>query len=366
LSPPLPGRPGVSVVIVNYRSWGDVATLVGSLARSPRVASGFCEVLVVDNASGQPIPAALRTSTPGVRLILRPSNGGFSSGVNVGWQAATAPWLLILNPDVVPGPDFLDRVADRIDAFERRPEGPPGVVGFALKNPDGTRQPSVGAFPSLFRTVWEQLIPRSRRKYQPDWRVKAGRVDWVTGACFLVSATLLEAVGGMDDDFFLYYEEVALCRDANRRGWSVEYDASVSVVHLRPLQNRPISPKMRVITRHSKLLYFRKHLPRWQFVALAWAIQAEARARGAWCRMRGQPGLKTWRAVGWMARKLRSGADFHGRAVLELAESVDELVDDDRDEAGGGPRPGGHSGNDQPIRTRNRSRRARGARPTSP
>ena len=97
---------------------------------------------------------------------------------------------------------------------------------------------------------------------------------------------MLEELGGMDDDFFLYYEEVALCRSARTRGWSVEYDPGVSVVHLRPLQNRPISPKMRVITRHSKLLYFRKHLPPWQFAALKSIVRVEARIRAAWCRVR--------------------------------------------------------------------------------
>jgi len=353
---PFLGHPKLSVVIVNYRSWGDVASLVGSLARSSLIASGVCEILVVDNASGAPIPASLQNPTPGVRLILERSNGGFSSGVNAGWRASRAPWLLILNPDIVPGPDFLTEVVARVDAFERRPEGNPGVVGFALRNPDGTRQPSVGAFPNLVRTVWEQLIPRTRRKYQPDWRVKAGRVDWVTGACFLVAAPLLEATGGMDDDFFLYYEEVALCREATRRGWSVEYDPGVAVVHLRPLQNRAISPKMRVITRHSKLLYFRKHLPRRQFVALTWAVQAEAKARGAWCRLRKLPGAKTWRAVGWMAHRLRTGGELKGRAVVALADSADESADE------GGPRPGpAHR-----VLDRRGFRRARGTRPTSP
>ena len=346
-------------MIVNYRSWGDVASLVGSLAGCPLILSGFCEILVVDNASGEPIPASLRDPAPGVRLILQRSNGGFSSGVNAGWRASRAPWLLILNPDIVPGPDFLSEVAARVDAFERRPEGVPGVVGFALRNPDGTRQPSVGAFPSLARTVWEQLIPRTRRKYQPDWRVKAGRVDWVTGACFLVSTPLLEATGGMDDDFFLYYEEVALCREATRRGWSIEYDPGVAVVHLRPLQNRAISPKMRVITRHSKLLYFRKHLPSRQFVALAWAVQAEAKARGAWCRLRGLPGGRTWRAVGWMAHRLRTGGELRGSAVLTLADSVDESADD------GKPRPD-RTGPVARVPARPRFRRARGTRPTSP
>ncbi len=326
------GPPELSVVIVNYQSWGDVATLVGSLARSPRIRSGACEVLVVDNASNQPIPESLSRPIPGVRLLFEASNGGFSAGVNAGWRASRSRWLLVLNPDVVTDADFLDQVLDRINALDVRSGSRPGVVGFALRNPDGTRQPSVGAFPSLIRTIWEQVIPRARRKYQPEWRLRAGPVDWVTGACFLVAAPLLEAVGGMDEDFFLYHEEVALCRAATRRGWTVEYDPGVAVVHLRPLQNRAISPKMRVITRHSKLLYFRKHLPRRQFVALAWAIQAEAKVRGTWCRLRGQSAARTWRTVDQMARGFRTGAELKGSAVLALAESVDDSTEGDRAE----------------------------------
>jgi GT2 family glycosyltransferase len=171
--------------------------------------------------------------------------------------------------------------------------------------------------------VWEQLIPRSRRKYQPDWRIKPGAVPWVTGACVLLNPKMMEDLGGMDEDFFLYYEEVALCRAATDRGWRVEYDPSVTVRHLRPLQNRAISPKMRVITRHSKLLYFRKHLPRWQFLGLAAIIGVEAHVRGAWAKANHRAiDERCWRAVGGIVRDLTTHAQLRGRSVLALADAV--------------------------------------------
>jgi N-acetylglucosaminyl-diphospho-decaprenol L-rhamnosyltransferase len=319
----------LSVVIVNYRSWPDVDRLVSSLASSPSIASGIAEILVVDNASGEPIPPPFLEPIPGVRLILRPDNDGFSSGVNAGWKASTSPWLLVLNPDVVPEGELIGRTLDRIAAYERRSGGVPGVVGFGLRNPDGSHQPSVGAFPGLFRTAWEQLIPRSRRKYQPEWRLRPGPVDWVTGACMLLNARMLSELGGMDEDFFLYYEEVALCRSADRGGWGVEFDPEVAVVHLRPLQNRPISPKMRVVTRHSKLLYFRKHLPSWQFAALDATVRLESKVREAVARARGRSReARSWRLVGRVAKLLAAGADLRGRAVRIMAETVDDPAEE--------------------------------------
>jgi N-acetylglucosaminyl-diphospho-decaprenol L-rhamnosyltransferase len=286
------------------------------------VAAGACEVVVVDNASDVPVPPALIDPPPGVRLIRRRDNGGFAAGVNTGWRASRSPWLLLLNPDVVPGADLLGQVLERL---ERTPTGPgaPGIVGFALRNADGSRQPSVGPFPGLARSLCEQLIPRSRRKYQAGWRTRPGPVAWVTGACMLLNARLLHDLGGMDEDFFLYYEEVALCRSARRLGWRVEYDDRVEVVHLNPLQNRRVTPALRVITRHSKLLYFRKHLPRWQFVSLAWIVAAEAWLRRLGARALGRDEeVRAWRAIGRMARALRLGVDLRGPAVRRLAEAV--------------------------------------------
>lgn len=313
----------MTIVVVNYESWPDIVRLVDSLRDEPELRSGDCEVVVVDNASTGPIPARLDILPAGVRLILRPDNGGFAVGVNAGWRAARSPWLLVLNPDVDVTPGFLRRTFARLDHYDAQVGGPAGIVGFGLLNPDGSAQGSVGAFPSLGRSIREQFIPRARRKYQPARRIRAGRVDWVTGACMLVNTALMDDVGGMDEDFFLYHEEVAFSRVAQSRGWRVEFDPTVQVVHRHPLQNRPISPKMRVITRHSKLLYFRKHLPRWQFRTLTAIVRMESAMRGRWSSLRGRLAeARAWAVIGKIARELELGRPVRGRQVLDLAESI--------------------------------------------
>jgi GT2 family glycosyltransferase len=327
--PPLP-PPLLSILIVNYENWDDVGALVSRIARSAAVASGAAEVVVVDNASSRPPPPSF--PPPGVRLILSPENGGFSAGVNLGWRASRGRWILLLNPDVVAGSDLPDRVLDRVARYESRPGGPPGIVGFGLRDADGTRQPSVGAEPGLLQSLGGLFLPRRRRKYQPDRRLRPGApVPWVTGACALVDARVLEALDGMDEDFFLYYEEVALCRSARALGRRVEYDPSVEVVHLRPLQGRPLSARFRVIVRHSKLLFFRKHQPSWEFHVLCRLVAAEAIARGVWARLRGDgPGVRSAAAVGRVVRDVRRGGPLRGLRVRELADTVD---------AGAGPPP---------------------------
>jgi GT2 family glycosyltransferase len=317
----------VTVVIVNYNSWPDVLRLVRALARAEEIVTGLAEIVLIDNASEGAIPAELELPITGVHLVARPENDGFAAGVNAGWHAARGRWLLVLNPDIVVAPGWLAAVVARIqrieDEAEARAAAPPGIVGFALRNPDGSRQPSVGSFPSLARTLWEQLIPRSRRKYQADWRTRARAVPWVTGACMLVNTQLLVLLNGMDEDFFLYYEEVALCRSAFCAGWRVEFDPSVAVTHLRPLQNRALSPKMRVITRHSKLLYFRKHLPHWQFLGLSWIISLEALILGRRSLGMGRvEDARSWRTIHELARAFRAGVAPRGRDVRILAEAV--------------------------------------------
>jgi GT2 family glycosyltransferase len=317
--------PRLAVILVNYNGWADVVRLVTALVAEPEFAAGVLQVVIVDNASPEPIPQDfMRSPPPGLSLLLRPDNGGFAVGVNAGWRLARSPWLLVLNPDVEIEKGLIGQVIERIEHHERQPTGLPGIVGFGLRNADGSKQGSVGVFPSLFRTIREQFIPRSRRKYQAGWRIRSGPVDWVTGACMLVNARMIADLGGMDEDFFLYYEEVAFSRSAQDRGWRVEYDPSIEVIHRHPLQNRPVSPRMRVITRHSKLLYFRKHLPAWQFRWLSWIVTGEATIRGlgAWVRGRSQE-RRAWKTIGEVSFRLRAGQKIGGREILQLAETAD-------------------------------------------
>src|SRR5207253_2898435 len=96
-------------------SWPDVDRLVATLASTAEVASGLCEVVVVDNASDGPIPAGWEDPAPGVRLLAQGENVGFAAGVNLGWKAARGPWLLLLHPDggVRPGERRAPRRAGR-------------------------------------------------------------------------------------------------------------------------------------------------------------------------------------------------------------------------------------------------------------
>ncbi|MBV8488102.1 MAG: glycosyltransferase family 2 protein [Planctomycetaceae bacterium] len=317
--------PRLTAILVNYNGWPDVVRVVTTLSTEPEFHQGRLHVVVVDNASQGPVPEPLlRDPPPGLKLLLRPENGGFAVGVNAGWRLSRSPWLLVLNPDVEIESGLVGQVLARLDRYEQQPSGTPGIVGFGLRNPEGTPQGSVGVFPSLWRTVREQFIPRYRRKYQSGRRIRSGPVDWVTGACMLLNARMVAQLEGMDEDFFLYYEEVALCHAAQSKGWRVEFDDSVQVVHQHPLQNRPVSPKMRVITRHSKLLYFRKYLPCWQLRALSWIVTAEAASRGAMSCIRGDAeATRAWAAIGDLARQFRGGTIVKGSDMLPMAEAVE-------------------------------------------
>ena len=317
-------RVAVSVIIVNYESWPDVALLAETLAQAPEIRSGRWELIVVDNSTRQRVPDCMEPPPFGVRVIVNARNLGFAAGVNVGCEVARGEWILLLNPDVAIDADFPAKVRERIGHYDRRPEGRPGIVGFALRNEDGTPQPSVGIEPSLIQSLRGQFIPRARRKYQSASRAVAGCVSWVTGACVLIDAAALRAGNGMDEDFFLYYEEVALCRTVRRLGRSVEFDPAVSVTHLRPLQNRAVSPKLRVITRHSKLVYFQKHRPLVEFLVLRRVVLFEAAVRRAWARASGDFAQgRCWALVGRIARRMGASRKVVGRDVIEWAETLD-------------------------------------------
>jgi GT2 family glycosyltransferase len=172
---------------------------------------------------------------PEVRLLRNSSNLGYAKGVNLGIECASAEYFLILNPDIETGPDPIERLWD---FMEKTPDA--GIVGGKLLNPDGTLQMSCRVFYTvpvvlLRRTFLGRVFPDSkavRRHLMQDWDHGSDRqVDWVIGACMMVRREAYENVGGMDERFFLYLEDVDWCYRMKKHGWKVYYVHSSVMTH---------------------------------------------------------------------------------------------------------------------------------------
>jgi len=280
--------PRLSVIIVNYRQWHETAKLVRQLRADPLVRDGAVEVIIVDNHSPASRLMHKLRRLPAVSLRRWNKNHGFARAVNEGCRLSRGDWFLLLNPDIELTPGFLRGAFDLAETLSQR-EPRAGVLGFRLRNGDGSRQLSTGRFPTLLGTLARLLLPRRRRKYQAVPAETRSRVPWVTGCCLLVRRQCLEELGGLDEEFFLYYEDVDLCRRAAACGWSTWFEPKLTAVHYHPLHLRRVPAVLRLVTRHSLLTYGRKHWPGWQFNVLARIIRAEAWARRVWARLRGDP-----------------------------------------------------------------------------
>jgi len=288
----------VSVVVVNYRQWENTAALVRQLAAAPCTRHGATEVVVVDNHS-PPHPVAKRLRRwPGVSLRRWGRNRGFARAVNEGCRLSRGEWFLLLNPDITLPDNFLECVLTLTDELISN-DPCAGIVGFQLRNSDGSRQLSSGVFPTLAGTLAGLVRPRARRKYRALRVRERCRVPWVTGCCLLVRRACLEDLGGFDENFFLYYEDVDFCRRARARGWSVLHDPSLRAIHHHPVHSRSVPPLLRLITRHSLLTYSTRHWPRWQSGLLAGIVRLEAWARKVRARWQGDTaGAEVFAALG--------------------------------------------------------------------
>lgn len=277
--------PRLSVVVVNYLCWQATATLVRQLRTMPALRHGAAEIVIVDNDSPWHALIPRLRRMPGVSLRRWRGNRGFARAVNEGVRLGRGEWLLLLNPDMSLEPGFLDKAlarAEELNAADPRT----GILGFGLRNADGSWQRSAGPFPTLASLLARLLLPRPWRKYYLRSLAECRPVDWVTGCCLLVRRSCWDDLGGLDDAFFLYYEDVDLCRRARERGWTVWHEPALSATHHHPLHARRVPAPLRLVTRHALLTYARKHWPRWQTRLLAGIIAIETwwRQRQAWRR----------------------------------------------------------------------------------
>jgi GT2 family glycosyltransferase len=297
--------PSLSVVIVNYHTWEDTARLVRQLRRSDSFRSAAAEVMVVDNGSPpHPQRARLRRAE-GVSLRCWGRNRGFARAVNEGVRLSRGDWLLLLNPDVSVADDFLDGVMTLADRLDRESPGV-GIAGLGLRDADGRPQGSAGPFPTFGSTVLGLLRPRAWREYHRS--PAAGPVDWVSGCGMMVRRRVLVELGGLDPAFFLYYEDVDLCRRARQAGWEVRHEPALALVHHRPLHGRPVPAGVRLLTRQSLLTYAARHWRPWQARWLARLVGLEAALRAWKARRAGEADARVFDRLGQVARSLGRGA----------------------------------------------------------
>ena len=246
-----------SVVMVNYDSWPLTRRCVESLR-----ATGYedYEVVVVDN--DRPEPPALDDS---VRLIRNPRNAGFARACNQGIEASEGDLIVLLNPDTIVEEDFFEAL-DHF--FVEHPEA--GIAGPRVLDADGKLQLSarreLGPISGLVSrtSLLTKLLPDSaavKRMFPLFAAVSSGSpapVDWVSGACLAARREALQKLGGLDEKFFMYFEDADLCRRARQKGWTVHYLPAVTVTHNA---GGSTASRPRAIWRlhKSAFLYHRKH-----------------------------------------------------------------------------------------------------------
>ena len=250
----------LSVVIVNWNVRDLLRRCLASVLESAPGASA--DVIVVDNASTDGSIEMLRAEFPQATLVANARNRGFPAGINQGLAAAQGRYVLLLNPDTQVLDDALAALTRYLDTH---PDA--GIVSPQLLYPDGSVQSSRRRFPTLLtlflESTWlESLAPRSllRRYYvldQPDDATLD--VDWTTGAAMLVRREVVQQVGGMDEGFFMYSEELDWCRRVKAAGWRVVYHPGARIIHHEGKSSEQAVPARHVNFQRSKVYYARKH-----------------------------------------------------------------------------------------------------------
>jgi GT2 family glycosyltransferase len=250
----------LSIIIVSYNARIDLEACLGSLAGNPPAAAH--EVIVVDNASGDGSAAAARHWSA-VRVIEMATNVGFAAGNNVGIRASSGRTLLLLNSDTLVPPGTIDALLAELDRDESV-----AAVGPRLVDARGHAELSFGPMPTLLGELRRGRLMRRLDRGEPRAREyveaatqRAHAPDWVTGACLLVRRADAEAVGLLDERFFMYTEDVDFCASLRARGRRILFVPSVQIVHVRGRSAAAAPAATRAAYHESHLAFYRKHRP---------------------------------------------------------------------------------------------------------
>lgn len=259
-------RSGVGAVVVNHDSGDVLLDCVASLR-----AEGITELVVVDNASSDGSALALSREQPSVRIVETGANLGYGAGANRGLESLHTEVVLVCNPDVAVHQGSIARLEAAL-----RADPTVAIAGPRIVEPDGTRYPSARRFPSLADAAGHALLglwlPENRftRRYRmEDVDVSTSSpVDWVSGACFAVRHQAMSDLGGFDEAYFMYAEDIDLCWRARRAGWGVVYVPEASVTHLQGVSTSRHPYRMLVEHHRSALRFASRSTRGWRRMAL--------------------------------------------------------------------------------------------------
>ncbi len=258
----LPASLDLSVILVSRDTRELTLRCLASVAASLADTAVTWEAILVDNASSDGTIAAVRDAFPAVRLIEAGGNRGFAVGNNLGLAVARGGALLLLNPDTEALGDALPTL---LDTLRRDPAL--GVVGPALCYPDGTPQESRRRFPTPLTPFLESTLAQHywrhnrviERYFVADRPATARQdVDWLHGACLLVRHAALAQIGGFDEAYFMYSEELDLCARLRAHGWRVAYEPDAALIHHEGASSAQAVPRRHIDFNTSKVLFYRR------------------------------------------------------------------------------------------------------------
>jgi N-acetylglucosaminyl-diphospho-decaprenol L-rhamnosyltransferase len=221
------------------------------------------EIIVVESASTDNTVEMLRARYPQVKVLLQPENVGFTRGNNLAMEQAQGRYFMLLNPDK-------QVVGDAIVTMFRYLEANPqvGIVGPYTVNPDGTTQSTRRRFPTLaigfFESTWLQpYAPKALLDYYYVVNGSNPRntldVDWVQGSAMMARRAVYEQIGGLDEGYVMYSEELDWCKRAKNAGWRVVYLGAAQIIHHGGKSTQQVVARSHILFQQSKLRYFRKY-----------------------------------------------------------------------------------------------------------
>lgn len=253
-------RMDFSLIIVNYNLTNEVIECINSVIRLP-IKQKY-EIIVIDNGSKDAerlLEYFPQNKYEYISIFLLKENKGFGAANNYGVKKAKGKILFLLNPDTILIEDIFTDVLDFFSKVKNI-----GIIGTKIININNRQELSYGIFPNLFtefldifflKRFYLIFLTKSRKRCNK----KIHSVDWVTGASMFIPTNIYNEIGGFDEDFFLYNEDIDLCKRIKNKGYTVLYNQDIKIKHIGSASSKKNYYLFTLYSYDSRLLYYKKH-----------------------------------------------------------------------------------------------------------